>query len=235
MTNDRSHAAAKADRVLIIACGMLAREVLAVKNGLSLDHLDLTCLPAEYHYRPDRIAPAMDRAIVSARAEGYRHIFVGYADCGTGGMLDRVIEKHGVERMAGPHCFAFYQGSAAFEAQGERDMLAFYMTDFLCRHFDSFFIKPLALDRHPELIKDFFGNYEKVVYLAQTDDPALDKVAEKAAQMLGLAYERRFTGYGDLVPALAGASGRASSGARSGRVPDQVRPASSRANRSSTV
>jgi len=211
MTDARNHAAEKADRVLVIACGMLAREVLAVKNSLSLDHIDLTCLPADYHYRPDRIAPAIDEAISGARAEGYRHIFVGYGDCGTGGMLDRVIEKHGVERMAGPHCFAFYQGSAAFAAQGDRDMLAFYMTDFLCRHFDSFFIKPLGLDRHPELIRDFFGNYERVVYLAQTDDPTLDRVAEKAAEMLGLAYERRFTGYGDLSPALSNANERAGS------------------------
>lgn len=191
------------ERVLVIACGMLAREVLAVKAQGGLDHLDLTCLPAEYHFRPDRIAPEMDKAIVKAKAEGYRHIFVGYGDCGTGGMLDRVIEKHGVQRMAGPHCFAFYQGAAAFEADGERDMLSFYMTDFLCRHFDNFFMKPLGLDRHPELIKDFFGNYEKVVYLAQTDDPALDQVAEDAARLLGLTYERRFTGYGDLVPALS--------------------------------
>lgn len=188
----------KPARVLIIACGMLAREVLAVKTQLGLDHLDVTCLPADFHYRPDRIPPAMDAAIVEARSKGYEHILAGYADCGTGGRLDEVLRRHGVERLAGPHCFAFYQGSAAFEAQGDRDMLCFYMTDFLCRHFDSFFMKPLALDRHPELIKDFFGNYEKVVYLAQTDNEEFDKVAENAARLLGLSYERRFTGYGDL-------------------------------------
>ncbi|PSJ54985.1 DUF1638 domain-containing protein [Kumtagia ephedrae] len=203
MDDAQSRKAEKAERVLIIACGMLAREVLAVKSRLASDHIDLTCLPAEYHFRPDRIAPEMDKAIARAKAEGYRNIFVGYADCGTGGMLDKIVEKHGVERMAGPHCFAFYQGLDAFERQGDADMLAFYMTDFLCRHFDSFFMKPLGLDRHPELIEDFFGNYEKLVYLAQTDDPALDRVAEDAAKLLGLAYERRFTGYGDLVPALA--------------------------------
>ncbi|MFI0846795.1 DUF1638 domain-containing protein [Mesorhizobium sp. IMUNJ 23232] len=203
MPAKQNHETPPVERVLVIACGMLAREVLAVKAQGALDHMDLTCLPAEYHFRPDRIAPEMDKAIIKAKAEGYRHIFVGYGDCGTGGMLDRVIEKHGVERMEGPHCFAFYQGSKTFEAQGDRDMLSFYMTDFLCRHFDNFFMKPLGLDRHPELIKDFFGNYEKLVYLAQTDDPALDKVAEDAARLLGLAYERRFTGYGDLVPALS--------------------------------
>ena len=185
---------------------MIAREILAVKRNHALGHLELTCLPAEYHYYPDRIAPAMDAAIEKARAEGYRHIFVGYADCGTGGMLDRICEKHGVQRLAGPHCFAVYQGLEAFAQAQDGDMLAFYMTDFLCRQFDAFFIKPLGLDRHPELVKDFFGNYEKVVYLAQTDDPALEEVAKEAARMLGLAYEKRRTGYGDLVPELAKAA-----------------------------
>lgn len=192
----------KAETVLVIACGMIAREVLAVRERLGLDHLELTCLPAEFHYRPDRIAPAMDRAIGDARAEGYGSIFVGYADCGTGGDLDRVCEKHGVERIAGPHCFAFYQGISTFERVAEADMTSFYMTDFLCRQFEAFFIKPLGLDRHPELVKDFFGNYEKLIYLAQTDDPELEKVARDAAAMLDLVYEKRRTGYGDLPAAL---------------------------------
>ncbi|NMG38811.1 DUF1638 domain-containing protein [Chelativorans sp. ZYF759] len=182
---------------------MLAREILAIRDGLRLDHLELTCLPADLHFHPERIAPAMDEAIVRARAEGYTNIRVGYADCGTGGMLDKVCEKHGVERMAGPHCFAFYQGMDRFEALADGDMRAFYMTDFLCRHFEAFFIRPLGLDRHPELAVDYFGNYEKLVYLAQTDEPALDRVAEDAAAMLGLVYERRATGYGDLATALA--------------------------------
>ena len=195
-----------AEPVLVIACGMIAREILAIKDQLGLDHLELTCLPAEYHFYPDRIAPAVDKAIVQARANGYRNIFIGYGDCGTGGLLDRVCEKHGVERMAGPHCFAFYQGMEAYARIEDGDMMAFYMTDFLCRQFEAFFIKPLGLDRHPELISDYFGNYEKLVYLAQTDDPALDKVAENAANMLGLAYERRATGYGDLRAGLARAA-----------------------------
>ncbi|RVD52335.1 MAG: DUF1638 domain-containing protein [Mesorhizobium sp.] len=191
------------DRLLVIACGMIAREVLAVKEQLGLSHLELTCLPAEFHFYPDRIAPAMDKAIEKAKADGYEHIFVGYADCGTGGLLDRVLEKHGVERMAGPHCFAFYQGMDAYAKVADDDMMSFYMTDFLCRQFDAFFMKPLGLDKHPELIKDYFGNYERLIYLAQTDDPELDKVAEKAADLLGLVYERRSTGYGDLTPELA--------------------------------
>ena len=195
-------------RLLVIACGMIAREVLAVKERHGLDHLDLTCLPADYHFYPDRIPAAMEAAIARARHDGYDRIFVGYADCGTGGRLDAICEKHGVERMDGPHCFAFYQGNAGFMASGEADMLAFYMTDFLCRQFDAFFIRPLGLDHHPELILDYFGNYEKLVYLAQTDDPALDAIARDAARLLGLAYERRFTGYGDLETELSARTGQ---------------------------
>ena len=134
----------KAGRVLVIGCGMIAREVLAVKERLGLDHLELTCLPAEFHYYPDRIVPAMDAAIEKAKAEGYSSILVGYADCGTGGLLDKVCEKHGVERLGGPHCFALYQGLDAFAKVEEDDMMSFYMTDFLCRQFDAFFMKPLG-------------------------------------------------------------------------------------------
>ncbi|QPC88087.1 DUF1638 domain-containing protein [Mesorhizobium sp. NBSH29] len=194
------------EQVLVIACGMIAREILAAKAQLKLDHLELTCLPADFHFHPDRIAPAMDAAIIKAKVEGFQTIFVGYADCGTGGLLDRVCEKHGVERMEGPHCFAFYQGMQAYAKVAEDDMMSFYMTDFLCRQFDAFFMKPLGLDRHPALIHDYFGNYERLIYLAQTDDPELDRVAEDAARLLGLTYERRATGYGDLPLALAHAA-----------------------------
>lgn len=198
-----------AQKVLVIGCGMIAREVLAVRERLGLSRIELTCLPAGLHYRPQHIPAALDTAIGAARRKGYRHIFVGYADCGTGGRIDALCEKHGVERIAGPHCFAFYQGLDRFAALAEDDMTSFYMTDFLCRHFEAFFLKPLGLDRHPELIGDFFGNYEKLVYLAQTDDPALDRVAQDAARLLDLTYERRATGYGDLAPALRAAAGAA--------------------------
>lgn len=196
------------DAVLIIGCGMLAREILAIRENLGLSHLVLKCLPAELHFQSQRIAGAVDEAITKARAEGYRHIFVGYGDCGTGGMLDVVLEKHGVERLAGPHCFAAYQGAAAFAKVADDDVTAFYMTDFLCRQFDAFFLRPLGLDRHPELARDYFGNYEKLVYLAQTEDAELEKVAQRAATMLNLVYEKRLTFYGDLVPALAQAAGK---------------------------
>ncbi len=196
----------RSQTVRVIACGMIAREVLAVKQRHGLENLELVCLPAQFHYMPDKIVPALEVAIDEARQAGIENIFVGFADCGTGGLLDRMCENHGVSRIDGPHCYAFYQGMKEFERVADDDMTAFYMTDFICRQFESFFIKPLGLDRHPELVSSYFGNYEKLIYLAQTDDPALDKVAEDAAKMLNLTYERRPTGYGDLTDALINAT-----------------------------
>lgn len=191
------------EAVRVIACGMIAREILAIRENLGLDHIDLMCLPAIFHHYPGKIAPAVDEAIEKARNEGFEHIFVGYADCGTGGDLDRICEKHGVSRIAGPHCFSFYSGNDLFQRRHDDDMTSFFMTDFLARQFESFLVKPLGLDRHPELRDMYFGNYQKLIYLAQTDDPELSERAENAAEFLGLAYERRYTGYGDLVPALS--------------------------------
>lgn len=192
----------KSGRVLLIACGMLAREVLAVRERWGLDHLDVTCLPAQFHFEPQKIPPAMQAAIREAKSAGYRTILAGYGDCGTGGRLDSVLAEEGVARIEGPHCFAFYQGLAAFAVRGEEDMTTFYFTDFLVRNFRTFFVEPLGLDRHSELKHDYFANYERVVYLAQTDDPELDRAARDAAAWLDLAYERRLTGYGDLETAM---------------------------------
>ena len=190
-------------KVRVIACGMIAREVLAVNDQLGFGHVDLKCLPAEYHHYPQKIAPALDKAIADARAEGFDHVFVGYADCGTGGELDKICKKHGVERIAGPHCFAFYMGNSAFEQAPEGFLRTFFITDFLARHFETFMVKPLGLDRHPELRDMYFGNYETALYLAQTEDPDLLARAKAAAAFLGLQFEYRYTGYGDLHGALS--------------------------------
>lgn len=200
--NQNSNASSPS-KTRIIACGMIAREVLAIQKQLGSDHLDLQCLPAEYHHHPEKIAPETEKAILKARAEGIENIFIGYADCGTGGDLDKICEKYGVERVAGPHCFSFYIGNEAFERDADDYTTTFFVTDFLARQFDAFMFKPLGLDRHPQLRDMYFANYERLLYIAQTDDPQLSKSAEEAAQKLGLRYERRFTGYGDLTPALA--------------------------------
>jgi hypothetical protein len=190
-------------KLRVIACGMIAREVLAVNEQLGFDHVDLKCLPAEYHHHPEKIAPEMDKAIVKARNEGFEDIFVGYADCGTGGELDKVCERHGVKRIEGPHCFSFYLGNQAF-ADADGDYLTtFFITDFLARHFETFMKRPLGLDRHPELREMYFGNYTKALFLAQTEDEELKAKAQEAADFLGLEFEYKFTGYSDLQSALS--------------------------------
>jgi hypothetical protein len=200
-------AAPAPQKVRVIACGMIAREILALKEQLGLDTLDLACLPADFHHHPDRIAPAMERAVMEARAEGFERIFAGYADCGTGGALDKVLARHGVARIDGPHCFSFYVGNAAFAARGDAHMTHFFCTDFLARHFRTFLLEPLGLDRHPELRDAYFGHYTRFVYLAQTVDPVLEEKAREAAAVLGLEYAYEFTGYGDLAAALGEAAG----------------------------
>lgn len=189
-------------RVLLIACGALAREIVALKEANGWTHLDLTCLPANLHLWPERITNAVTEAVNKHRAD-YEGIFVVYADCGTGGQLQARCRELGVEMVAGPHCYAFFEGNEAFAAKADAEFTAFYLTDFLVRQFDAFVWRPMGLDRHPELREMYFGNYDRLIYQAQTDDPVLDGKAREAAERLGLRYERRFTGYGDLAPALA--------------------------------
>jgi hypothetical protein len=190
-------------RVLLLACGALAHEVLALMRANGWDHIDLACLPAILHNHPDRIAPAVAEAVARHRPN-YARIFVLYADCGTGGHLSKICKDLGVEMLEGPHCYSFFEGNAAFAKRAEDEFTAFYLTDFLVRQFDAFVWRPLGLDRHPELRDQYFGHYEKLVYQAQTEDAALDARARDCAARLGLAYERRFTGYGDLGRSLAG-------------------------------
>ncbi len=189
-------------RVMVIACGALAREILALRELNGWSHIDLRCLPAKLHLWPDRIPDAVEAAVTEARG-GYGRIFVAYADCGTGGLLAARCAELGVEMIAGPHCYSFFDGNATFAARGDGEMLAFYLTDFRVRQFDAFVWRPMGLDRHPELRDMIFGNYQRLIYLAQVDDPALDAEAARCAERLGLAYERRLTGYGDLATALA--------------------------------
>ena len=165
--------------------------------------MDLTCLPASLHNRPERIPGAVAARIRRARADGYDRIFVAYADCGTGGLLDRVLEAHGVARLEGAHCYEVYAGRAAFAALSDAEPGTFYLTDFLARNFDRLVVRGLGLDRHPELLPLYFGNYRRLVYLAQTDDAALTSLAEAGARLLGLRFERRLAGLGELAPALA--------------------------------
>ncbi len=188
--------------ILLIACGALAREILDLKAANGWTHMDLTCLPAKLHLYPDQITDAVRAAVAKHRGD-YNSIFVVYADCGTGGLLKAACAEMGVEMVAGPHCYSFFEGNDRFARIAEDEITTFYLTDFLVRQFEAFILKPMGLDRHPELRDMYFSNYEKLVYQAQTDDPALTAKAQSAAETLGLAFERRFTGYGDLATTLA--------------------------------
>jgi Protein of unknown function (DUF1638) len=194
-----------APRTLLIGCGALAREVLVLIQRNGWHHMELTCLPAKLHNRPEKIPDAVRRKIRAGR-RSHDRILVLYGDCGTGGRLDEVLAEEGVERLPGPHCYAFFSGVERFLEQADDDPTCFYLTDYLVRHFETLVIKGLGLDRHPDLLPLYFGNYSKVVYLSQLPDARLERRAKAAALRLGLAYEHRPTGYGELAAFLRNAS-----------------------------
>ena len=188
----------KHGRILLIACGALAREILAIKEANGLDHMDLTCLPAKLHLYPEQIVDCVEGAVAKHSAT-YDQIYVVYADCGTGGALERKCAELGVEMVAGPHCYSFFEGNETFEAHSEAgEITAFYLTDFLVKQFDAFIWRPMGLDKNPELRDMIFGNYTKLVYQSQLKDPALLDKAQDCATRMGLEFEHRHTGYGDL-------------------------------------
>ncbi len=186
-----------AANTLVIACGALAKEIVALRQANGWSHMDVSCLPAELHNRPEKI-PAAVREKIQRFRSCYTHLFVAYADCGTGGMLDAVLEEEGVERIAGAHCYEFYAGTPVFEALAEQEIGTFYLTDFLLRHFERLVIHGLGIDKHPALLPVYFGNYKKLVYLAQKESDDGRVLGQRAADRLGLAFEYRATGYGEL-------------------------------------
>lgn len=190
---------------LIIACGALAREIVALRTANQWQHMAVQCLPADLHNRPEKIAPAV-REKIRANRDAFSSIFVAYADCGTGGLLDAVLAEEGVERIPGAHCYEFYAGAEVFQALSDAELGTFYLTDFLLKHFDRLIMRGMGIDKHPQLLPVYFGNYKKLTYLAQLDNPQCREEGRLAAQRLGLAYEYRVTGYGDLASSLAHAS-----------------------------
>lgn len=216
--------AATSGRAIVIGCGALARELLEVAGRIP--GLEIACLPPGLHNRPEGIPGAVRRRIADARADGFEQIFVAYADCGTGGLLDPVLAAEGVERLPGAHCYEVFAGSDAFAAMADAEPGTFWLTDFLARNFDRLVIRGLGIDRHPELQATYFAHYERVVYLSQTDDPELLALARRAADRLGLAFEHRPTGVAHLAaPILAFASGAGARGATpSGATPSGATP-----------
>jgi len=179
--------------VLVIACGAIARELVRIRDMNAWDHVEFQCLPAELHNTPDRIPAAVVERI-EREQDHFEKIFVAYADCGTGGLLDKALAGTGVERLAGAHCYEFFAGSEVFHALADEEPGSFYLTDFLVRHFDRLVIRGLGLDRNPGLMPLYFGNYRRVVYLAQTDSPELQARAQNHAKFLGLEYHYRLAG-----------------------------------------
>jgi hypothetical protein len=191
---------AASDRVLIVGCGALARELVALTAALP--GVDVACLPPDLHNRPDRIPAAVRDRIRRGRREGYERVFVAYADCGTGGLLDPILAEEGVERLPGAHCYEFFAGRTDFARLAEDEPATFWLTDFLARNFERLVIRGLGIDRHPELEALYFGNYRRLMYLSQTDDPDLLAMARRAASRLGLEFEHRHTGYGELATSI---------------------------------
>jgi hypothetical protein len=186
-------------RTLFIACGALAREFLAVTNARGWgDRIEITCLPAIWHNRPNKIPEGVRRKIRAGRKH-FDRIFVLYGDCGTGGELDRVLAEEGVERIEGPHCYQFFAGTIDFEKMMDEEPGTMFLTDYLVRHFDRVLWQGLGLDRHPELLDAYFSNYRKLVYLAQIDDENLLAKAKEAAERLKLEFVLRRTGYGEFA------------------------------------
>ncbi len=191
-------------RLLVIGCGALARELVALTGRLP--DVEVTCLPPSLHDRPGGIPGAVREKIRAARVGGrYSGIFVAYADCGTGGLLDRVLEDESVERLPGAHCYEFFAGREDFARLAEDEPATFWLTDFLARNFQRLVIEGLGIDRHPELQALYFGNYRRLVYLSQTGGPELLALARGAADTLRLAFEHRHTGYGELATSIAAA------------------------------
>ena len=185
-------------RLLVIGCGALAEELSALKRANQWTALDIKCLDAALHNRPEQIADRLESVLAQYHAE-YTNILIAYADCGTGGAVDRVAQQFNAQRLPGAHCYEFYATSPVFEALAEAEPGTFYLTDFLARHFDRLVIEEMKLDEHPELEEMLFGRYRRVVYLAQVDSSELLDQAERAATRLKLPLEVVTTGYGLLA------------------------------------
>ena len=192
-------------KTLVIACGALAKEILALKDALHMADgvFDLKCLPADYHNFPEKIVPGIE-AILKDMRKDYDRILIGYGDCGTGGGLDRMMEDYPkTERLPGAHCYAFYAGLTEFDAMMEEELGSFFLTDYLARHFKTLIVKGMGLDRYPNLKATYFEHYKRLVYISQAPTDELVMAAKNAAYYLELEFEHRPVGYGELAAHVA--------------------------------
>ncbi|HZG48886.1 MAG TPA: DUF1638 domain-containing protein [Thermoleophilaceae bacterium] len=186
-------------RIGVVACGALALGVSAIARRRGWD-VDVHPLPALLHNRPERIAPAVEAELASL-CERYERVAVAYADCGTYGALDDVLERAGVERLPGEHCYDVFARAEVAEALAEEPG-TYFLTDFLARTFDHTVLRELGLDRHPELRDDYFRNYTRVIWLAQRPTDATHAAATRAATAIGLPLVVREVGDGGLEAGL---------------------------------
>ena len=178
-----------------IACGALAREVIAIRDRHAWQ-ADVFGVPALLHNTPKHIPPAVQNRIEELRQQ-YQHLIVVYGDCGTAGALDVMLAAENVERVAGPHCYEMYADGNFAEMMADAPG-TYFLTDYLVQSFDHLVIEGMGLDRYPELHADFFRHYTRVIYLAQRNDPELLVKAQWAADYLQLPLEVRSAGYGAL-------------------------------------
>lgn len=181
---------------LIVCCGAIAKEIIALVHENGWHNMRVACLPASLHNDPDQL-PERVRDKIRDSKERYSRTLVLYSDCGTGGAMQRMLDEEGVEGIGGAHCYEIFTGSAQFHEMIAKEPGCFFLTDFLARHFDKLVFRGLGLDRFPRLRDTYFGNYTKMVYLAQVDDPDLVARAKAAAESVDLELEIRRTGYGD--------------------------------------
>ena len=192
----------KSDKILVIACGALAKEITALIRMNNWTHLQLRYLPAKLHNEPHKIPQNIRKNLINTQNK-FSQIFIGYADCGTGGQLDTLLDEFGVQRLPGAHCYEFFTSTQKFSKMLEEEPGSFFLTDFLVKSFEKLIWQGLKINSHPELQKIYFRHYKRLVYLAQTESKELQIQAQEIAQRLGLNYLYRFTGYGALTPALS--------------------------------
>ena len=188
-------------RLRLIACGALARELLAIINQLPPDAAELTCLPAAWHNHPEKIVPGIKSKVKATRKAGFTPVVI-YGDCGTGGQLDAFLDEENIARIPGPHCYQSFMGEADFDAAMDQELGTFFLTDYMVRHFERIVMKGMGLRDHPHLRDIYFAHYKRVLYIAQTDDAALVEKARQAATTLQLDYDYHYTGYGDYTAFL---------------------------------
>jgi hypothetical protein len=189
----------QAKKRLVLGCGALVYDLVRITKqnpGLS-ERVELQCLPASWHNKPQLIAPAVDKYLAENGSK-YKDIFIAYADCGTGGSLDKVLEKYNARRIGGAHCYEFFAGSDVFYELHEKEIGTFYLTDYLVKNFQRLIIEGLGLDKYPDLFETYFSNYKKLVYLAQTENEQWQRDASKYAEDFGFEYEYRLVGTGSL-------------------------------------